>query len=342
MYLSQIKLHRFRSHSQAEFKFEPGVTIIAGANGIGKTNLLEAIYVLFGSGSFRDKDSQLSQYGHDNWRIKALVDEVNREVVYQAGKKSTVVDDKVYSRLPKDKLLPVVLFEPDHLMLIHAQPGMRRDFVDNFLASISPQFADSKKRYERALRQRNRLLKQSRVETDTVFVWDLLLAREGSYIRSQRQRLVDQYNQKLSSIYSQIAGVDSSIEINYLSSLGVDNYEQNLINELKSRLERDSLLGFTSVGIHRDDIGFKLNDKDMTLTASRGEIRSLLLSLKRFESETKLNLFEYPPLILLDDVFSELDETRQKQLLGIFGESQVIVTTTDTDRIYPEASYLTL
>lgn len=127
-----------------------------------------------------------------------------------------------------------------------------------------------------------------------------------------------------------------------MSSLGVDNYEQNLINELKSRLERDSLLGFTSVGIHRDDIGFKLNDKDMTLTASRGEIRSLLLSLKRFESETKLNLFEYPPLILLDDVFSELDETRQKQLLGIFGESQVIVTTTDTDRIYPEANYLTL
>lgn len=340
MFLSQISLYQFRSHHQFKTEFRPGVSIIVGQNGIGKTNLLEAIYVLFEGSSFRDGDSQLIEHGCDDWHIKAVIDGLNREVKYNSGKKTTSVDDKVYSRLPKSKHLPVVLFEPDHLMLIHAQPGARREFVDSFLANISVQFSDSKKRYERALRQRNKLLKAPQLETDTIFVWDLLLAREGAYIRSQRQRLVDQYSQKLSDIYSQIAGAQSTIKIEYKSSLPRDHYEQTLISELKHRLERDNILGFTSVGVHRDDVRFWLDDQDMALNASRGEIRSLILSLKRFEADIKHNIFETAPLILLDDVASELDPSRQQQLLGMFDNHQVIITATDVPKRMREVASL--
>ena len=329
MFLSQIKLHQFRSHNNFAVDFKPGVTVIIGNNGIGKTNLLEAIYVLMSGSSFRDADNQLTEHNQSTWHIKGTIDDTNREVRYVAGKKTTIIDDKVYSRLPRARQLPVVLFEPDDLMLVHAQPGVRRDFIDSFLVNISTQYADSKKRYDRALKQRNKLLKQVELEVDTIFVWDLLLAREGSYIRAQRERLLDQYNQKLSKIYSTIAGEKSEIKVEYKSSLDYKNYEQNLISELKHRLERDSILGFTSVGVHRDDIRFVLNGQNMDLTASRGEIRSLLLSLKRFEVDTKENIFETTPLILLDDVSSELDQSRQKQLLDIFKTHQVIITATD-------------
>jgi len=331
MKIAKLQLKQFRSYESKSVSFDDNVTLIVGKNGAGKTNILEAIHILLSGSSFRDSDSEVMRRGGDWWQIKGVIDGVDREVRYESAKKSTTIDDKTYQRLSDTHKIPLVLFEPDDLLLIHAQPGARRAYIDKFLSHLSHDFTQSKKRYDRALRQRNTLLKQPTIDSDTVFVWDMMLAREGAYIRAQREVLLAQYNEALSEDYEHIASKKTTIVVEYKSTIHASNYEQALLSELESRLERDRYLGFTSVGPHRDDVIFMMNDTRMDTNASRGEIRSLLLALKQFESDVIERTIGSPPIVLLDDVFSELDSERQATLLSLFVSNQVIITTTEYD-----------
>lgn len=327
--LSKLRLRQFRSYSDREFEFGPGTTIIAGPNGSGKTNILESIYVLAHGSSFRDGDEALLRHDTDWWQVQGEFGGVERELRFDGGKKQFYYEGERRGRFVRAHRMPVVLFEPDDLMMVHGSPSKRRQYIDHLLSQTIPSYSAALRRYERALAQRNRLLKHQSVDTDTLFVWDITLAEEAEYIALRRDECIKRLNEHLSDYYSSIAHVKSRLEVNLVSSVDRDNYKQALITELQRRIDRDRATGFTSVGPHRDDIEFYLDGKNMVTNSSRGEVRSLVLAMKRFEIDQVAGAWQAPPLFLLDDVFSELDKTRQKQLIDGFYDQQMIITTTD-------------
>ncbi len=338
MYLSKVHLKQFRSHADRVFSFDPGVTVISGPNGSGKTNILEAIYVLATGKSFRDSDEYLTQYTKNSWRVKGFVDDREREMRYTDNQRTFIDDGHNYKRFPVSGHLPVVLFEPDDLMLIHGSPQGRRRYIDMCITVLQPGYATVLRRYERTISQRNRLLKNSiKIDEDKLFVWDMLLTQQADVINRERLAYIAIWNQQLCEVYSQIAHKDSSLSVEYLSPIGTlsTNYKQALIHALKARYDRDIAVGATSVGPHRDDYRFLLNGKDFVTTASRGEVRSLVLALKQIEAIQMEQSTQSTPLLLLDDVFSELDTSRQEYLAKYYRNNQVIITTTHHQVDFP-------
>jgi len=333
MRLKQLRLHQFRAHHDAEFDFDSEVSAITGPNGSGKTSILEAIYTLLIGKSFRDADEDLIEYENDWWRIEAEIDERVRELRYQPHDKGKqlLIDGAAKGRFTYRQQLPVVLFEPDQLFLIHGSPSSRRRYLDTILLAVSPTYRDHLARYERALTQRNNVLKRpARELDDALFVWDIALSEHGAAISEARHALTVELNEHLSELYSDLAHKKQTLEVGYLTSLNHDSDTRSqLLARLRARHEQDVVRGFTSVGPHRDDIVFTLNGKDAQTSASRGEIRSIILSLKFAERQLLENKTNVAPIMLFDDVLSELDETRRKFLSRSHKDSQIIYTTTE-------------
>ncbi len=326
MSISKIRLQQFRNYQDRTFEFSPGVTVITGNNGIGKTNILEALYIASLGKSFRDPDELLTMHQTSWWRIEAQVDDAVRDVRYKDEAKTITINDKSFKRLSSQSSLPVVLFEPDHLMLVHGSPSLRRGYIDKQIAQYTPGYQTTIRRYERVVAQRNRLLKSPHVDSDQLFVWDVSLAELATKIITKRTELASSWNESLSELYAAISDKDDKIRVDY--STGAENYSQRLLETLRRNLDRDRMIGTTSAGPHRDDISFFLNDMNMEHNASRGEIRTLLLALKYHNATQLEELYGIPPLLLLDDVFSELDETRQQKLLASYTRNQIVITTT--------------
>lgn len=342
MTLYELHLQQFRSYQDARFTFDPHVTVITGPNGSGKTNILEAVYLLGYGKSFRDNDEALLQYEQPWWRIAATIDDTSRELRYEttptSATKTFIYENEKRGRFTSRYHLPIILFEPDDLLLVHGSPSRRRTYLDTLLGRLSPSYATTLRRYERALAQRNKLLKQSSfIDEDSMFIWDIALAEEAAILVAVRNDFISRANGVLGEYYSHIAEKAHRLEVKYVSSIQSDNYKQALIHALKSRYARDLATGFTSAGPHRDDIDFMMDDKDMEQSASRGEVRTLLLSLKRLETDRYRDIFDTTPLFLLDDVFSELDATRRKHLIDKFYDHQMIITTTNADVVRTKA-----
>lgn len=338
MALERITLNNFRSYEQRSFDLSRGVTVITGKNGAGKTNILEAIYVLLAGKSFRDGDELLTSYGHDWWRIVGEYSAEQREMRYRAAqtpKKQVVVQGHEPKRFTYQHQLPVVLFEPDHMLLVHGTPRLRRDYFDAILGKTLPQYRTALHRYERALLQRNNLLRQGHSRAalhDAVFVWDIALAEYGTELSQMRRRLVDRVNKVLSATYSTIAQKETNALMRYEPNN--EGGGQQLAAALARSLENDLMRGTTSIGPHRDDFSLLLAGRDAKTTASRGEVRSLILALKYIELGELATTSTTAPLFLLDDVFSELDESRQQQVAS--RQYQTIITATHIGHIQPD------
>lgn len=308
------------------------MTVITGRNGVGKTNLLEAVYVLLGGSSFRDGDELLTRHGQAWWKIAGEVSLQQREVRFQlepTKTKQLKIDDVLHKRIMAKHKLPVVLFEPDDLLMIHASPGNRRQFIDMILQKVDPSYHQLLAKYERTLLQRNNLLKKGltlNTLRDAVFVWDIALSENGAEIIRRRQEIVDKINQQLSDKYSEIAGQKNKLKMVYLPNIAGDT--QLIARRLYETLPLDTDRGFTGTGPHRDDFLFELNGKDAKITASRGEVRTILLALKQIELELIFSSTGHQPIFLLDDVFSELDEERRLNNLQSPFHNQTIATTT--------------
>lgn len=331
MVLNNIRLRNFRNYKEREFAFDPCITVITGPNGSGKTNILEAVYVLATGKSFRDSDIHLAAHDTDWWLVEGEMSGHTREVRLQQGRKSYTLEGTRYQRRPKTFELPVLLFEPDHLQLIHGSPRSRRVFLDTIASRLFPEYASVLRQFERILLQRNKLLKHSPVDTDQLFIWDLQFAEAAEKMYATRQTILQWWNSSLSSHYSHIAGAPTDIGVEYQTSVHGDAYKQSLLRLLHAHQARDSMLGTTTVGPHRDDYSFYIDSSDFVTTASRGEIRSLLLSITY---ATYLQMSEQcgeHPLVLLDDVFSEFDSQRQTQLMSLFADTSMILTGTDND-----------
>lgn len=333
MRLSELRLHQFRSHHEAQFRFDDDVTAITGPNGGGKTTILEAIYALMIGKSFRDADDDLIEYDHDWWRVEAEIDERTRELRYQPSNKGKqlIIDGVTKGRFTYRQLLPVVLFEPDQLFLIQGSPGSRRHYLDTILLQLEATYRDHLSRYERALTQRNNVLKRSQSGLDdALFVWDIALSEHGAAISEARHVLTGELNELLSDLYSSLAGRTQTLDVTYQTTLHRDSDTRSqLLAYLRKTHEQDAQRGFTSVGPHRDDIVFQLNGKNAQVSASRGEIRSIVLSLKFAERQLLENHTGIAPIMLFDDVLSELDTTRRKFLSTQHKDSQLIYTTTE-------------
>ena len=334
-------MQNFRSYSDFAVDLSPGVNIVVGPNASGKTNLLESLLIASGSSSYRAGFGDVIAQGNSWARIDTTISN-NTRVIKITRSGETVnrlyeINDLPKKRLNFDECLPVVLFEPEHMRLLTGSPELRRDFVDDILAETEPGFAAIKNNYKRALSQRNRLLKNDRGSVEgQIFAWNLRLSELGGYIVGSRLKLVTELNNGLSSIYSEIAGTKTEVVLGYQTDIQTENYETALLRKLEASFEKDLLRGFTASGPHREDITVYIRDQPAGVTASRGETRTLLLSLKILELKILEKARSQKTLILLDDVFSELDGSRRRSLTRYLKDYQTIITTTDADVILKE------
>ena len=332
--VSKIRLQQMRVHGDYTASLSPTATVITGANGSGKTSILEALYIALQGSSFRGSDKAIVQqanswYRVDVWDTAGAVRTVKFDSQRQAGRKQFIINGKTFYRLTPQHRYPVVLFEPDHLRLLSGSPTRRREFIDRLISQVDPRYSLALRRYERALKQRNALLKRQSVTNDDLFAWDVSLSDYGAYIVTQRQKFIAELDEQLQAIYHTIASSRDTVHVRY-SGPNHTHMQQKIIADLHTHTERDKLLGFTSTGPHRHDVLFDFNHAPAITVASRGEIRSIVLALKFLEVAIIERHGDQKPLILLDDVFSELDKSRQKNLITEFTDHQIIITSVDT------------
>ncbi len=336
--ITSIRLQNYRSYRDESFEFEPGVNIVVGPNASGKTNLLEAVLVLVGGGSYRAKDIDLIKLDKSWSRLDGFFGRHSRSLKLESKdsglSKTFVLDDKPFSRLSLERTEPVVFFEPNHLQLISRGPEARRDYIDGLLEKSIVGFKALANNYRRTLAQRNALLKRGHVYAAAqLFAWDVRLSELGEQIAKSRQGLMDEINKSLSKNYSQIAGRHSKVQAVYKNDFPIEAYASRMIKKLESQHQLDLERGFTGHGPHREDVIFYLNSRLIGQTASRGETRSLVLALKVYELALLEEARGKKPIFLLDDVFSELDSKRRHALVERLKDNQVIITTTDADAV---------
>ena len=336
MILKTLRVQNFRTHSDFILEIGKKSTLISGANGSGKTSLLEEIYFALQGTSFRSSDKEILRNDGSSWFRIDLKDSKDslRTIIFndavQKSKKQFLVDGNKKARLSANLRIPVVLFEPDDLQLLSGSPTRRRNFLDYFLSQIFPSFQLALTRYNKALKQRNNLLKRDNVSKDELFPWNLMLAEYGAEIISKRQDFLELLNSKIEEVYFEISGVKDEIKIDYL---GEKVSKNEILSILSENIERDKILGYTNFGPHKHDIQFIFNKKPAQNVASRGENRSLVLALKFIETDILADLTSKRPIVLLDDVFSELDDDRQKLLTKHFSKYQTIITSTNEIKV---------
>lgn len=339
MLINSLQLTGFRSYLDEEFELSPSITIVVGPNASGKTNLLEALLVACLGKSYRADTLELVHHEAELARIQVSMEQQDRSVVIERTEdergneratRKLVVNEKVKARWRHEDNLPVVLFEPEHMLMIGGSPSLRRAYLDDILEATLSGYANVRKRYQRALAQRNNLLKNGHTEQQ-LFVWDMQLAEYATELVARRGQLVERLNEVLSQTYSKIAGQPAKLTAKYSHQINAKNYQTALLAALHQRRDVDRQRGYTTIGPHRDDLEIMLNDQPAQTTASRGEARSIVLSLKLAEVAIVDEAFQTTPLLLLDDVFSELDTTRQKALAKALKGRQTILTTTNAD-----------
>ena len=334
MPIQSVRLQQFRSYADDSFEFAAGVNIIVGPNASGKTNLLEALLVLARGGSYRARDMDLIMHGASWARVDAQIDSTQRTVKLvnePSPEKTYEVDGRTLKRLTMERTIPVVLFEPNHLTLLTGSPERRRDYLDELLAQTIPGYSTYVRSYRRALAQRNSLLKSGRVTSDQLFPWDVRLSELGARLVRARETLVQALNAKIAPLYHDLSSGSTDIRVVYQSGAGSEQYETTMLKHLELRRDDDIARGFTSFGPHRDDLVIYFDEIPAGEVASRGETRTLVLGLKILELQLLEERRDKTPLLLLDDVFSELDGARRQALTAHLQPYQTWITTTDAD-----------
>ncbi len=277
-------------------------------------------------------DKDLVSIGAEWLRLEALTDDSTRVVKLELGKSKLMeIDGEAKKRLSPATSLPVVVFEPEHMLLLGNEPERRRSYLDSILSLTRPGYKSELVAYRRALAQRNRLLKQPAFSADQLFVWDLQLAEKAGTIVKNRLELVELLQSVCEKHYQTISNSQEKLMFTYTSKIQLENYSDKLLTYLKQTIDTDRMRGFTGAGPHRDDLLVELKGSDARITASRGETRSIVLALKIAELELLHEQTGKAPIFLLDDVFSELDGSRRRALAEALKDYQTFLTTTDAD-----------
>ena len=321
-----VRLRNFRCHDEFALSCRKLTTLIVGENGSGKTSVLEALYLALRGKSFKGVDREIIRKGADFYRVELKFNDGDMiSISWNGRNKEFSRGDKTMRRLPKQWKYPVILFEPDDLHLVGTAPGRRREYFDRLFGQIDESYSVVLGKYEKALKQRNDLLRNEIATADNVFSWNVMLAKYGVELILRRRAVVERVNAEMTSVYREIAKNDDSCSLLYQQK---DLDEGQYLTVLVENLEKDQYLGYTSFGVHRDDYLFWFNNSLADGSASRGEIRSMMLALKFIEAKMVTEETGKAPVVLLDDIFSELDEKRQRHLIENFKDYQMIVTST--------------
>jgi DNA replication and repair protein RecF len=343
LFLRNIALTQYKNYLKESFSFDKPIIGIYGNNGVGKTNLLDAIYYLsFTRSYFFKSDIQNVHHGKSGFRIegKFETDEADQNVVCilrETGKKEVLLNDEIYQRLSGHiGKFPCVIVTPDDARIITEGSDERRRYTDALLCQMDPLYLQHLIEYNRLLQQRNQLLRSlaERISTERSLldVYDAQLQRPGTYIFVKRQLFFQEILPSIETIYKYIAGSDDGLQLSYQSDLQNSPYAELL----HTSRDKDLMLQRTHAGIHRDDIDIRLMNQQFKNIASQGQRKSLLFAMKLAEYELLKKTKGFAPIILLDDVFEKLDARRMHQLLERVcgpGNGQLFITDTHQDRI---------
>jgi DNA replication and repair protein RecF len=342
MPIDKLALTNFRSYPEYELELVPTINLVVGPNASGKTNLLESIFVASATKSFRAKDPELVRHDQDHFRVVLNVGEDEMAIGYQTG--GGQAQKKVTHNGVKQPLsrhigsLPVVLFEPGDLQIVSGAPEGRRRYLDFILCQTDRSYVAALNQYRRVLRQRNSLLANFSIGQvkEEIFAWDLKLTELAGLIYQRRTELLAYLGELVTDIYGQIAGQSLPIELTYLPSVKGKDYADSFMSALGARLITDLAAGFTTIGPHREDFAIRFRDNNITAVASRGEIRTMVLALRLAELTYNEKTTGKKPVLLLDDVFSELDQARRQDLVRRLDGYQTLITTTEADSVLPD------
>ena len=337
MKINSLKLKNFRNYDMLALEFDPSTNIFYGDNAQGKTNILESVYMCSTTKSHRGtKDRDMIRFGEEESHIEAVVEKSG--ITYQIDmhlKKNSpkgIAINKVPIRKASELfgIVNIVFFSPEDLNIIKNGPAERRRFIDLELSQLDKVYLNNLANYNRIVNQRNHLLKDIYHQEDlieTLDIWDLQLIEYGTKIIERRKKFIEQVNEIISDIHKKLTGNKEQIELVYEPNTGIFTLEQ----ALKRSRERDLKMKSTSAGPHRDDICFLNKDIDIRKFGSQGQQRTAALSLKLSEIELVKRITKDKPVLLLDDVLSELDKHRQNYLLDSINDIQTLITCTGVD-----------
>lgn len=337
MKIKSLRLKDYRNYNLLKLDFDAAANIFYGDNAQGKTNILEAVYLSGITKSHRGaKDRDLIRFGKEEAHIETVVEKKGIEYQLDMHLKKNSPKGIAVNKIPIRKaselfgIVNLVFFSPEDLNIIKNGPSERRRFVDMELSQLDRVYLSDLYNYNRVVNQRNHLLKGGRDSgniVDTLDIWDLQLIQYGNKIIERRKEFIKQVNEIISSVHKKLTGSKEDIQLIYEPSNGNLTLEQTLI---KNR-ERDMRIKSTSVGPHRDDICFMSGDLDIRRFGSQGQQRTAALSLKLSEIELVKQAIKDTPVLLLDDVLSELDKHRQNYLLDSINDIQTLITCTGVE-----------
>lgn len=337
MIIKSIELSNFRNYESLDLNFDYGTNILYGNNAQGKTNILEAVSV---SGTTRShkgsKDKEMIRFGEEEAHIKTVVNKKDMDYQIDVHMKKNKTKGIAVNKVPLKKaselfgILNIVFFSPEDLNIIKNGPSERRRFLDSELCQLDKIYLSDLAKYNKILNQRNKLLKDMVFRPDlkeTLPIWDAQLIDYGKRIIKRRKSFVDELNEIVFDIHKQISGEKEELVLKYEPNID-DAFFHDELNRAK---ERDMRFCQTSVGPHRDDMQFSVFDVDIRKYGSQGQQRTSALSLKLAEIELVKRNINETPVLLLDDVLSELDSSRQNYLLNSIHDIQTIITCTGLD-----------
>ena len=337
MVIRSLRLKNYRNYDLLDMSFDPKTNILYGDNAQGKTNILEALYLSGTTKSHRGtKDRDMIQFGHDEAHLEMVVEKKGLTFQIDMHLKKNSPKGIAIDRIPIRKaselfgIVHFVFFSPEDLNIIKNGPSERRHFLDAELCQLDKIYLSDLSNYNKILNQRNKLLKDMvyRPElSDTLPVWDMQLADTGKKIIRRREKFVKELNEIVHEIHYRISGGKEELFLSYEPSVSADLLEQ----ELERVKPRDLKQCQTSVGPHRDDLLFSIAGVDIRKFGSQGQQRTSALSLKLSEIELVRKSIHDTPVLLLDDVLSELDSNRQNYLLNSICDTQTIITCTGLD-----------
>lgn len=337
MIIQSIELNNFRNYENLQISFDEGTNILFGDNAQGKTNILEAAYLSGTTKSHKgSKDKEMIRFGTNEAHLRTMVLKNGKQYQIDMHLKHNRYKGIAVNKIPMKKaselfgILNIVFFSPEDLNIIKNGPSERRHFLDAELCQLDKIYLSDLSNYNKILNQRNKLLKDMvyRPElSDTLPVWDMQLADTGKKIIRRREQFVKELNEIVHEIHYRISGGREELFLSYEPSVSADLLEQ----ELERVKPRDLKQCQTSVGPHRDDLLFSIAGVDIRKFGSQGQQRTSALSLKLSEIELVRKSIHDTPVLLLDDVLSELDSNRQNYLLNSICDTQTIITCTGLD-----------
>ncbi|MDF1576077.1 MAG: DNA replication and repair protein RecF [Bacteroidales bacterium] len=343
MHLKTLSLVNFKNYEQADLPLSAKINCFVGENGVGKTNLLDAIhYLSLCKSNLNPVDSQNVKYEEEFLVVQGVFERMGKEENIYCGirkqkKKQFKRNQKEYTKLSDHiGLIPLVMISPADAILINGGSEERRKFMNGVIAQYSRVYLENLIQYNRALSQRNSLLKDfsasRNFDPGMIEVWDEQLIRYGEPIFEERIRFVNELLPVFNSFHAYISGKREQVNLTYEAHLKTEDFREGL----RASLNKDRIIQYTTFGIHKDDLGMDLGGHSLKKSGSQGQQKTFLVALKLAEFEFIRKLTGLPPILLLDDIFDKFDAVRVKQIISLVAENQfgqIFITDTNEQRL---------